>query len=192
MKTGNSKASKPHFLILNITIIIDLKYLLQHGMKNLKFELPNGSYSISDIQDYFEYILKKHEENIDNPFIKTYVNEIKNRITFKIKTRYYLKLLTPERMKLIGSTENKMTKKNTVVVLVHCSIVKNDYQQDSWALYIFVPNKLFGSLLEISPKYHNFLKTFSSEFQKIKVWFTDEDSQLLETEGKVDLHLLIE
>ena len=112
MKTGNSKASKPHFLILNITIIIDLKYLLQHGMKNLKFELPDGSYSISDIQDYFEYILKKHEENIDNPFIKIYVNEIKNRITFKIKTRYYLKLLTFETMKLLGSTENKMTKKN--------------------------------------------------------------------------------
>ena len=112
MKTGNSKASKPHFLILNITIIIDLKYLLQHGIKNLKFELPDGSYSISDIQEYFEYILKKHEENIDNPFIKIYVNEIKNRITFKIKTRYYLKLLTLETMKLLGSTENKMTKKN--------------------------------------------------------------------------------
>ena len=83
MKTGNSKASKPHFLILNITIIIDLKYLLQHGMKNLKFELPNGSYSISDIQDYFEYILKKHEENIDNPSVKIYVNKIENRIIFK-------------------------------------------------------------------------------------------------------------
>ena len=109
MKTGNSKASKPHFLILNITIIIDLKYLLQHGIKN--WWIRDGSYSISDIQEYFEYILRKHEENIDNPFIKIYVNEIKNRITFKIKTRYYLKLLTLETMKLLGSTENKMTKK---------------------------------------------------------------------------------
>ena len=159
MNSKNSKTSKPHVLMVNLTDKIDLRrgeknvalsnlsiYYTQINIKkpynknkskisaptwNDEFELPDGSYSISDIQDYFEYILKKHEENIDNPFIKTYVNEIKNRITFKIKTRYYLKLLTPERMKLIGSTENKMTKKNTVVVLVHCSIVKNDYQQDS-------------------------------------------------------------
>ena len=47
-----------------------------------KFELPDGSYSISDIQDYFEYILKKHRENTDNPSIRIYVNKIENRITF--------------------------------------------------------------------------------------------------------------
>ena len=57
-----------------------------------KFELPDGSYSISDIQDYFEYILKKHRENTDNPSIRIYVNKIENRITFKIKTGYYLEL----------------------------------------------------------------------------------------------------
>ena len=91
----------------------------------------------------------------------------------KIKTGYYLQLLTPETMKLLGSTENKITKdKNgenvphleiTEVVLVHCDIVNNDYQQDSRVLYTFVPNKPFGSLLEISPKNHIFLKTFDSE-----------------------------
>ena len=111
---------------------------------NNKFELPDGSYSVSDIQDYFEYILKKHNEKIDNPSIKIYVNKIENRITFKIKTGYYLELLTPETMKLLGSTENKITKnKNgesvphpeiTEVVLVHCSILNNDYQQDSRVL----------------------------------------------------------
>ena len=60
-----------------------------------EFELPDGSYSVSDIQDYFEYILKKHSESVDNPSIRIYVNKIENRITFKIKNGYYLELLTP-------------------------------------------------------------------------------------------------
>ena len=72
-----------------------------------EFELPDGSYSISDIQDYFEYILKKHSESVDNPSIRIYVNRIENRITFKIKSGYYLELLPPEAMKLLGSTESK-------------------------------------------------------------------------------------
>ena len=66
-----------------------------------KFELPDGSYSVSDIQDYFEYILKKHSESVDNTSIKMYINRIENRITFKIKNGYYLEL---ETMKLLGST----------------------------------------------------------------------------------------
>ena len=99
--------------------------------------MPDEPYSISDIQDYFEYILKNHEENVDKPSLRLYVNKIKNRITFKIKTGFYLELLTPETRKLLGSAENKSTKdKNgenvphldiTEVVLVHCNIVNNDY-----------------------------------------------------------------
>ena len=133
---------------------------------NDKFEVPGGSYSVSDIQNYFEYILKKHEENIENPSVKIYMNEIENRITFRIKNEYSLELLTPETMKLLGSTKNKITKdKNdenvlhleiTEVVLVHCNFVNNDYQQDSRVLYTFVPNKPFGSLLEFSPTNHIF------------------------------------
>ena len=105
--------------------------------------------------------LKKHDENVDNPSIRIYVNKIENRITFKIKNGYYLELLTPEAMKLLGSTESKITKdKNgenvlhleiTELVLVHCNLVNNDYQQDARILYTFVPNKPFGSSLEISP-----------------------------------------
>ena len=75
-----------------------------------EFKLPDGSYSISDIQDYSEYILKKHSESVDNPSIRIYVNKIGNRITIKIKNGYYLELLTPEIMKLLGSTESKTTK----------------------------------------------------------------------------------
>ena len=77
---------------------------------NDKFELPDGSYSVSNIQDCFEYILKKKLENIDNPSVKIYVNKIENRITFRIKNGYSLELLTPETMKLLGNTENKITK----------------------------------------------------------------------------------
>ena len=114
---------------------------------------PDGSYLISDIQDYFEYILTKHGENIDNPSIRIYMNKIENRITFKIKTRYYLELLTPEAMKLIGSTENKINKdkngKNVShletieVVLLHCNIVTNYYQQDLRVLHLLLINQFF-------------------------------------------------
>ena len=158
--------------------------------------MPYGSYSVSNIPDYFEYILKKHGENIDKPSVQIYVNKIENRITFKIKNGYSLELLTPETMKLLGSTKNKITKdKNgenvphleiTEVVLVHCNIVNNDYQQDSKVLYTFLPNKPLGSLLEISPKNRIFLKTFDSQFPYIEVWFTDQNSQPLEIEGRID------
>ena len=77
---------------------------------NDKFELPDGSYSASNIQDYFEYILKQHGQNTDNSSIQIYVNKIENRVTFKIKNEYSLESLTPETMKLLGSTENKITK----------------------------------------------------------------------------------
>ena len=163
--------------------------------------MSDGSYSISDIQDYFEFVLKKHGWNIDEPSVQIYVNKIENRITFKIKKGYSLELLTPETMKLLGSTENKITKdKNgenvphleiTEVVLVHCNIVNNDYQQDSRVLYTFVPNKPFGSLLEISPTNHIFLKTFNSEYNEIKVWFTDQNSQPLEIQDRLNLTMVI-
>ena len=79
----------------------------------------------------------------------------------------------------------------TEVVLVHCNIVNNDYQQDSRVLYTFVQNKLFGSLLEISPTNQIFLKRFNWEFQKIEVWFTDQNDQPLEIEDRINLTLLI-
>ena len=104
-------------------------------------------------------------------------------------------------MKLLGSTKNKITKdKNgenvphleiTEIVLIHCDIVNNDYQQESRVLCTFVPNKQFGSLLEISPANHIFLKTFGSEFNEIKVWFTDQNSQSLEIEDRINFTLII-
>ena len=223
MNSDKSKSSEPHILKLKLTSNSDLrlgekvialsnlsiyytwknikssynnnKFKISASIWNEEFTLPDGSYSVSDIQDYFEYILKKHGENIDKPSIQIYVNKIENRITFKIKNGYSLELLTKETMKLLGSTENKITKdKNgenvphleiTEVVLVHCNIVSNDYQQDSRVLYTFVPNKPFGSLLDISPANHIFLKTFNSEYNEIIVWFTDQNSQPLEIEDRI-------
>ena len=102
----------------------------------------------------------------------------------KSKNGYYLELLTPEAMKLLGSTKSKLTKDKSnenvphleivELVLIHCNIVKNNYQQNSRILYTFVPNKPFSSLLEISPPNHIYLKTFNSEFREIKVWFIDQ------------------
>ena len=166
-----------------------------------EFELPDGSYSISDIQDYFEYILKKHSENVDKPSVKIYVNKIENRVTFEIKNGYCLELITPETMRLLGSTKSKITKdKNgenvphlevAELVLVHCNIISINYQRDSRLLYTFAPNKPFVSLLEISPPNHIFLKTLSSEFQEIEVWFTDQTSKSLEVEDKINLTMTI-
>ena len=188
MNSENSKTSKSHVLLLKLTNKSDLRIggkvialtnlSIYYTWRNIKssynnnkfkisaptwndeFELPDGSYSISDIQDYFEYILKKHGEDIDKPSVQIYVNKIENRITFKIKNGYSLELLTPETMKLLGSTENEITKdKNgdnvphleiTEGILVHCNIVNNDYQQGSRVLYTFISNKPFGSSLEVS------------------------------------------
>ena len=229
MNSENSKTSECHVLVLKLTDKLDLRrgqktvalsnLSIYYTWKNVKssynnnkfkisaptwseeFQLPDGSYSISDIQDYFEYILKKHSESVDNPSIRMYINRIENRTTFKIKNGYYLELLTPEAMKLLGSTESKITKdKNgenvphlevAELVLVHCNLVNNDYQQDSRILFTFVPNKTFGSLLEISPTNHVFLKTFNSEFQEVKIWFTDQTSKPLELEDKINITLII-
>ena len=89
-----------------------------------KFELPDGSYSVSDIQDYFEYILKKHGEDIDKPSVQIHVNKIENRVTFKIKNGYSLELLTLETMKLLGSTENKITKDKNAENVPHLEIAE--------------------------------------------------------------------
>ena len=129
------------------------------------------------------------------------MNKIENRIIFKIKTGYYLELLMPEKMKLLESTESKITKGRsgenvphleiTEVILVHCNIANNDYQQDSRVLYTCFPNKPFDQLLEISATYFIFLKTFNSEFQTIEVWFTDQNSQPLEIEDRINLTMVI-
>ena len=104
-------------------------------------------------------------------------------------------------MKLLESTVYRINKDQNgenvphlevvELLLVHCNLVNNDYQQDSRILYTFVPNKAFGRLLEISQTNYVFLKTFNSEFQEIKIWFTDQTSKPLEVEDKANVTLII-
>ena len=138
MNSDNSKTSKPYILQLKLTSKLDIqldekvitlsnlsiyytwknikssynnnKFKISASTWNEEFTLPDGSYSVSDIQDYFEYIMKKHGENTTKPSIQIYASKIENRITFKIKNGYSLELLTEETMTLLGSTENKITK----------------------------------------------------------------------------------
>ena len=130
MNPENSKTADPHRLLLDLTDKINFKKIdkyvtlsnltIYYTWKNIKtsyknnkyktsaptwneeFELPDGSYSVSDIQDYFEYVIKNHETVTGSPLIEIDINKIENMITFKIGTGYYLKLLTAETMKLIG------------------------------------------------------------------------------------------
>ena len=139
MNTENCKANKSNKFVYQFTDKINLKnpnnkniglvnLSIYYTWKNIKsaynnnkfkisaptwkdeFDLPDGSYSISDIQDYFEFIIKKHETLAENPPIQIYPNKIKNRIVFKIKIGHKLELLSPETMKLLGSTKKMLIK----------------------------------------------------------------------------------
>ena len=131
INTENSKTNKPHRFRLTQTDKLNIKnphknmvlaklsiYYTRKSIKsshknnkfkisaptwNDKFDFPVGSYSISDIQDYFEYIIKKHKIIANNPSVQIYVDKIKNRIVFKINIRHQLELLSPETMKLLGN-----------------------------------------------------------------------------------------
>ena len=145
--------------------------------------MPDGSYNISEIQDYIEYIIKKHETIGETAPILIYANTVNNRIVFKIKTGYKLELLSKETMKLLGITkdiidsdknsENVPRLENVEVVLVHCNLVNHSYQQYSRVLFTFVPNKRYGQLISRSPHSLIFLKTMNTKFSEIDIWFTD-------------------
>ena len=146
---------------------------------NETFDLPDGSYNISEIQDYIEYIIKKHGAISETVPILIYANTINNRIVFKIKSGYKLELLSKETMKLLGSTNNIIDSdknsenvpglENVEVVIVHCNLVNNSYQQHSRVLFTFVPTKQYGKLISVSPHSLVFLKTMNTEFSEIEV-----------------------
>ena len=138
MNTENGKTNEPHRFRLDLTDMLNLKnpkknmtlanLSICYTWKNIKseynnnkfkisaptwndtFDLPDGSYSIADIQDYFEFIIKKHETLTGNPSIQIYPNNIINRIVFKIKTGYKLELLSPETIKLLEITKKVVDK----------------------------------------------------------------------------------
>ena len=163
--------------------------------------MPDGSYSIAALQNYFEYIIKKHETIADVSPVLIYVNEVNNRIFLKIKSGYKLELLSKKTMKLLGSTSNSIDKdKNSELVpklesvdlvLVHCNVVNISYQQASKVLFTFVPNKKYGQLIAVSPYSLIMLKTVNTEFSFIEIWFTDQDSRPLEIEDSVNISLIV-
>ena len=133
--------------------------------------------------------------------MQIYVNKIKSRIVFKIKTGYKLELLSPETMKLLGSIKKDVDQDKDVedvsklesveVVLIHCNLVNSNYQQASKALFTFLPNKQFGQLINTAPHSLTMLDTTNTEFSFVEVWFTDQNSQQLEIEDNVNMTLII-
>ena len=229
MNTKNSKTSEPHRFKYNLVDKLDFKnrnknmalanLSIYYTWKNIKliynnnkfkisaptwndtFDLPDGLYNIPAIQNYIEYVIKKHETIADTAPILIYANKISNRIVFKIKTGYKLELLSKETMKLLGSTsniinadknsENVPRLANGEIVLVHCNLINISYQQASRVLFTFVPNKQYGQLISTSPYSLIFLKSMNTEFSEIKIWFTDQNNNALEIEDNVNISLII-
>ena len=232
MNTKNSKTNGSHRFKYDLIDKLDLKNLnknmalgslsIYYTWKNVKstynnnkfkisaptwnetFDLPDGSYNITKVQDYIEYIIKKHKTIGENAPVLIYANTINNRIVFKIKTGYKLGLLSKETLKLLGSTkdtidadknsENVPRLENVEVALVHCNLVnkhRHYYQQASRVLFTFVPNKQYGQLISISPNPLIFLKTMNTEFSEIEIWFTDQNNNSLEIEDNVTISLII-
>ena len=227
MNTENSKTSEPHRFKLDLTDKLNLQnpnknmalgnLSIYYTWKNIKstynnnkfkisaptwndtFDLPDGSYSIADIQDYFEFIIKKHETLTENPPVQIYPNITKNKIVFKIKTGYKLELLTPETRKLLGSTkkdvdadkssENVPKLESVEVVVVHCNLLKKNYQHTSKVLFSFFPSKQFAQLQ--LPHSLTMMNTFNTEFSFVEVSFPDQVSKALKIEDNINLTLIV-
>ena len=229
MNTANSKTKHSNKFAYNFTDKLNLKnpnknialanLSIYYTWKNVKsdynnnkfkisaptwndtFDVPGGSYSIAALQNYFEYIIKKHETIAEVSPVLIYVNEINNRIVFKIKSRYKLELLSKETMKLFGSSTDTIDgDKNSELVpklgsvdlvLVHCNLLNNSYQQAPKVSLTFVPNKKYGQLITVSPETLIMLKTVNTEFPFIEIWFMDQDNRPLEVEDSVNISLII-
>ena len=228
MNMEKSKINEPHKFFLNLSQRLDLKSSNKHvALQNLsiyytwkdirkqhknkrkiiapkwndEFELPDVSYSVSDIQDYIEYIIKKHETLTKIPAVHVYIIRINYRLVFKIKDGYKLELQTPKIMKLFGSTKKSIDKTKhrekvpslevVEVVLVQCNLVDNQYQQKSEVLYTFMPNKYYAYLLNVELSNLVFLKPYNTEFDGTAIMFMDQNCRPFEVEDKANLTLLI-
>ena len=229
MNTANSKTKHSNKFVYNFTDKLNLKnpnknialanLSIYYTWRNVKsdcnnnkfnisaptwndtFDVPDGSYSIAALQNYFEYITKKHETIAEVSPVLIYVNEINDGIVFKIKSGYKLELLSKETMRLLGSSSDTIDgDKNSELVpklesvdliLVHCNVVKNNYRQASKLLFTFVPNKKYGQLITVSPETLIMLKTVNTEFSFIAIWFTDQDNRPLKIEYSVNISLII-
>ena len=164
--------------------------------------MPDGSYSIDDIEDYFEFIIKKYETLTENSPAKIYPDKIKNRIVFRLNSGCKLELFSLETIKLLRRTKKDCVQdkngedvpkiESVDVVLVHYNLVDNDYQQACKVLFTFVPNKQFGQLINLSPHSLRMLNRTSTKFLSIEVWFTYQNSKPMEVEDNVNMTLINE
>ena len=177
------------------------KFKISAPTWNETFDIPDGSYSVDALQNYFQYIIKKHETITETFPIFIYVNSTSNRIVFKIKAGYKLELLLKETMGLLESTNNAVDGdqdsevvpklENDDLFLVHCNLVNNNYQRDAKLLYTFVPNRKYGELMTISPNSLTMIKTVNTEFSTIEILLTVQDYRPLEIEDNVNISLVI-
>ena len=207
----NSKDTNKNIALANLNIYYtwknvksdynNNKFKISAPTWNHTFDVPDGSYSIAALQNYFEYIIKKYEAIDKVSPVLIYVNEINNRIVFKIKSGYKLELLSKETMRLLGSSSGTIDgDKNSELVpklesvdlvLVHCNVVNNNYQQASKVLFTFVPNKKYCQLITVSPETLIMLQTVNTEISFIEIWFTEQDNRLLQIEDSVNISLII-
>ena len=224
MNTANSKTSESNKFVYNFTDKLNLKnpnkcialanLSMYYTWKNVKssynnskptwndtFDVLVGSYFIAALQNYFEYIIRKHETITTTSPILIYVNTTNNRIVFKIKSGYKLELLSKETMKLLGSSKSVIdSDKNSELVpklesvdlvLMHCNLINYSYQKASRVLFTFVPDKSYGQIMTTVPHPLIMLKTINTEFTSVEVWFTDQDNRPLEIEDNVNITMII-
>ena len=166
--------------------------------------IPDGSYEISQIQNYFlDEVIKKHESNVksnEQSPILIYANRILNRLSFRIKTGYKLELLNNETMRILGDGPIIDTTKNgenvpklEIVrnVLVFCNLVEKVYLQDSKLLFSCVPNSRFGSLLSITPQVLKYCDTVDSIFDYIEISFADQNGRPLEIDDDITIKIIM-
>ena len=217
MNSEKSKTSETHRFRLDLTDKLDFKDLKKNmALANLSiyytwkaiksectnnkvkisaptwndtFDLLDGSYSISDIQDYFEFIIKKHETLTEIPLVQLDWNKIKNRTVDAWNNEIVRKWGKNVDQDKGGGNVPKL--ESVEVALVHCNLVKSDYQHTSKVLFTFVTNKQFGQLINISPRYLAMMNTINTEFSFAEVSFTAQVSKVLEIKDSVNLTIII-
>ena len=217
MNSEKSKTSETHRFRLDLTDKLDFKDLkknmalanlsIYYTWKTIKsecnnnkvkisaptwndtFDLLDGSYSISDIQDYFEFIIKKHETLTEIPLVQLDWNKIKNRTVDAWNNEIVRKWGKNVDQDKGGGNVPKL--ESVEVALVHCNLVKSDYQHTSKVLFTFVTNKQFGQLINISPRYLTMMNTVNTEFSFAEVSFTAQVSKVLEIKDSVNLTIII-
>ena len=166
--------------------------------------IPDGSYEISQIQNYFlDEVIKKHESNVksnEQSPILIYANRMLNRVSFRIKTGYKLESLTNETMTLLGdgpiidirkNSENVPKLEIVRNVLVFSNLVENVYLQDSKLLFSFASNSRFGSLLSITPQVLKYCDTVDTIFDYIEISFAKQNGRPLEIDDDITVTIII-